>query len=45
MQFGKYKGDKFSEIAKNDKGYLQWLRRQDNISGDLLWTLNYYINK
>ena len=45
MQFGKYKGEKFAAIAKADKPYLQWLRRQDDISGDLLYTLNYYINK
>ena len=44
MQFGKYKGEKFAAIAKADKPYLQWLRRQDDISGDLLYTLNYYIN-
>jgi exodeoxyribonuclease X len=45
MQFGKYKGQKFADIGRNDKSYLQWLRRQDGMSGDLLYTINYYLTK
>lgn len=42
LSFGKYKGLAAKDIPRD---YLIWLRRQDNIAGDLLYTLNYYINK
>lgn len=42
MLFGKYKGERFDKVPKD---YLQWLRRQDNIAGDLLYTINYYLSK
>ncbi len=52
MRFGKYKGMPFDEIAKKDKGYLQWLlgARQKDAAGsnkygddaDLMHTLQTY---
>jgi len=45
MSFGKYKGQAVEEVAKNDVGYLQWLRRQDDLDEDLIHTLDYYLKK
>lgn len=42
LTFGKYKGMPFREIPKD---YLMWLRKQDNITGDLLYTINYYLGR
>ena len=42
LTFGKHKGMNFDQIPRE---YLIWLRRQDNITGDLLYTLNHYLNK
>jgi exodeoxyribonuclease X len=36
MPFGKHKGVKMVDVPKS---YLSWLRKQDNIDGDLLFTL------
>lgn len=41
LTFGKYKGMAFKDIPRD---YLAWLRRQENIEGDLLFTLNHYLN-
>jgi len=42
LTFGKHKGMPFKNIPRD---YLLWMRRQDNIQGDLLYTINFYINK
>jgi DNA polymerase III epsilon subunit-like protein len=43
LRFGKYKGKKISEVAKSDRGYLEWLlaqKRQDPASEvDWIYTL------
>jgi len=46
--FGKYKGEKIANVAKNDPGYLQWLlgeKKQANEPGDedIIYTLEYYL--
>lgn len=42
LTFGKHKGLPFKDVPKD---YLIWLRKQDNITGDLLYTINYYMNR
>ena len=42
LTFGKHKGIPFQAVPRD---YMIWLRRQDKIEGDLLYTLNYYINQ
>lgn len=42
LTFGKHKGVPLDDVPRD---YLMWLRSQDNIEGDLLYTLNYYLNK
>ena len=44
ITFGKYKNKSFEYIAENNLGYLKWLNNQPNLSEDLKYTLNYYIN-
>jgi len=41
LTFGKHKGKPFKTIPTD---YLMWLRKQPDIKGDLLFTLNHYIN-
>jgi len=41
LTFGKYKEIPVKDIPRD---YLIWLRRQENIEGDLAYTLDYYIN-
>jgi DNA polymerase III epsilon subunit-like protein len=49
FKFGKYNGKKIEEIAKVDRGYLEWLLAQkiesDQIDEDWIYTLKYYLNK
>lgn len=42
MTFGKHKGVPCSKVPRD---YYRWLLQQDNITGDLLYTIKYYINK
>lgn len=44
MRFGKYKGDKFEDIAKKDPSYLKWLRaNKQDADMDLEYTIDYYL--
>lgn len=47
--FGKHKNKSLEEVAKEDKGYLEWLLREKIKSGDTdedwMYTLNYYLNQ
>ncbi len=49
FKFGKYNGKKLEEIAKTDRGYLQWLLDQklqgDGIDEDWIYTLKHYLEK
>jgi len=49
INFGKYNGKEISEIAKIDRGYLDWLLNQklesDQIDEDWIYTLKYYLGK
>jgi DNA polymerase III epsilon subunit-like protein len=42
FKFGKYKGRKVAEIAKEDSGYLKWMKNNMELDEDLIYTLNYY---
>jgi len=42
FKFGKYKGLKVSEIAKEDSKYLSWMKNNMELDEDLLYTLNHY---
>lgn len=47
FQFGKYKGVRIDEVAKTDKGYLEWLLKQKLADGeqdeDWIFTLKTYV--
>lgn len=47
--FGKYNGKKIEEVAKIDRGYLEWLLGQKETSGqideDWIYTLRHYLEK
>lgn len=49
LRFGKYNGKRLEEIARKDKGYLEWLlaqKRQDPVGErDWIYTLEYYLDK
>lgn len=45
LTFGKYRGQDIADLAKTVDGrqYLNWLRGQDDLGGDLKETLNHYL--
>jgi uncharacterized protein (DUF3820 family) len=47
IRFGKYKGKKLAELAKEDPGYLEWLlsAKRQNPEGeeDWIYTLEHYL--
>ncbi len=49
INFGKHSGKEIAEIAKIDRGYLEWLLKQkeegDQIDEDWIYTLKYYLGK
>ncbi len=44
FKFGKYKDRAVADIAKEDFGYLEWMRKNLELDEDLRYTLDYYIN-
>jgi DNA polymerase III epsilon subunit-like protein len=49
FNFGKHNGKKIEDVAKVDRGYLEWLLAQklqnDQIDEDWIYTLKHYLNK
>lgn len=48
IRFGKYNGKRIEEIAKQDKGYLEWLlkeKRKDGTEEDWIYTLEHFLAK
>lgn len=49
FKFGKYNGQRIADVAKTDKGYLEWLLAQKENSGSLeedwIYTLKHYLEK
>ncbi len=49
FMFGKHKNKSLEEVAKEDRGYLQWLLNEKEKAGDndedWLYTLKYYLNQ
>ena len=49
INFGKHAGKKVEEVARIDKGYLEWLLaeklKSDALDEDWIYTLKYYLNK
>lgn len=49
INFGKYNGKEIAQIAKVDRGYLEWLLNQkmesDQIDEDWIYTLKYHLGK
>jgi exodeoxyribonuclease X len=43
IKFGKFSGQSFEAIAKQDIGYLEWLISKPDIDPDLRFTLDYHI--
>ncbi len=45
LRFGKYAGKKIAEVAKSDRGYLEWLlkEKRNNNEEDWVYTLEYYL--
>jgi len=44
FKFGKYKGREVEEVAKEDTGYLKWMRNNLDLDEDMRYTLDYYLN-
>ena len=49
INFGKHNGKEISEIAKFDRGYLEWLLAQklesDQVDEDWIYTLKHHLGK
>ena len=45
FKFGKYKDREISEIANEDRGYIQWMRANLDLDGDMQYTLDHYLNQ
>jgi len=45
FKFGKYKDREISEIANEDRGYIQWMRANLELDQDMQYTLDYYLNQ
>ncbi|MES2416175.1 MAG: exonuclease domain-containing protein [Patescibacteria group bacterium] len=49
INFGKYAGQNIEDIAKNDRGYLEWLYNQkktsENMEEDWIYTLEHFLGK
>lgn len=49
FKFGKYNGQKLADVAKTDRGYLEWLLEQklngDGIDEDWIYTLRHHLGK
>ena len=49
FKFGKYNGQKLADIARTDRGYLEWLLEQklngDGIDEDWIYTLRHHLGK
>ncbi len=43
FKFGKYKGRQIAEIADEDFGYLQWMRKNLELDEDMKYTLDSYL--
>ncbi len=49
FMFGKHKGKTFEEVAKEDRGYIEWLlksessKEKEEQNEDIIFTLNYYL--
>lgn len=45
FKFGKYKDREISEIANEDRGYIQWMRANLDLDEDMQYTLDHYLNQ
>ncbi len=45
FKFGKYKGKEIKEVAKEDSGYLNWMRKNMDLDEDLKYTLDKVLGK
>ena len=47
--FGKYNGQRVEDVAKTDRGYLEWLYaekvKSDVLDEDWIYTLKHFLNK
>jgi len=43
FKFGKYKDQTIEDIANEDMGYLQWMRKNLDLDEDMQYTLDYYL--
>ena len=45
FKFGKYKGRAIEEVAREDMGYLKWMRKNLDLDEDLAYTLDHYLEQ
>lgn len=43
FKFGKYKGREIADIAKEDSGYMKWMKGNMDLDEDMAFTLDYYL--
>ena len=45
FKFGKYKGRSIQDVAREDMGYLKWMRKNLDLDEDMCYTLDHYIEQ
>ncbi len=45
FKFGKYKGRSIQDIAREDMGYLKWMRKNLDLDDDMCYTLDHHIEQ
>ena len=43
FKFGKHKGKKVADVAKEDAGYMKWMKGNMDLDEDMAFTLDYYL--
>ncbi len=43
FKFGKYRGREVADIAKEDTGYMNWMKKNMDLDEDMAFTLDYYL--
>ena len=45
MNFGKYRGKSFKEVAQTDRGYLTWIVDKSDMDSDVKFTANWWLRR
>lgn len=45
FKFGKYKGKDIAEVSIQDQNYIKWMRKNLDLDADMIFSLDYYLEK